>query len=144
MDDNTALTLQILGICLLFGGAFWAMAWGASKASAPASLPEQPMFTYSTKTTTTYFDDDDDDDFPDWYDDPDDDWEDERQQLRDRLAAALWENRSLKRKVQRLRKVGVYWCNRSFAAERGIRPADDQVAWRADEMIRQAGESEVA
>jgi hypothetical protein len=35
------------------------------------------------------------------YDEDDLDWEDERQQLRDRLAAALWTNRRLTRETRK-------------------------------------------
>ena len=101
------MIVGIVGFLLGIGVIVWGFAKIAQATSAPfdMSLPPiaEPTWSWTFEKT---------------WGDPDDD--EEIQVLRDRLAAALWENRRLKRTM----------------------PVDDKVGWLADEMAQQARESE--
>lgn len=114
MDANTLEAIRVIAAAAFGIVVFGALIWGMVKAVTrgmghgfSVQLPEQPMWTYHK----TWSDDDLDDYL---YDEDDLDWEEERQDLRDRLAAALWQIRQLKRTQQ----------------------LDDQVTWRLNDIER--------
>lgn len=122
MDANTAAVLRVLITSAFLASLAWATAWALVKIHAQGESTmrsvldsEQPTWTYRTTWTSG--------DLDDFLYDEEDEWNDvawlaERQQLRDRLARALWRNRNLERQLRQVPSL------------------DNQVQWRLNEAVR--------
>lgn len=128
MDENTVEVLRVL-IAAIFGlCGFAILVWGMVKhGDGPKLSRFNPMWKHTTVVD---------------YGDPcdcDEDWEEERQELRDRLAVALWEKRRLLRQVKTVRNVAFHWRNRA-EAKCQCSPLDDAAEWKIDELGKQVEE----